>query len=252
MKIAPSTPTLSIAATISSPVTCSGQFGTLCQGRFGVFASYTWTWESMIVIEKAPLCHASLAVTTGSCPEGPRHLAPDARFSVRYLVVGQAVAQQVSERWRQARQCRQLVGIKRDQDRTEYRSDGADYDGGVHHLVVTVDQLRQEQPEDQRELEDRRHHHQRRHGQRGIDKGLGDGDKHGGGEKPRQVFAPHASYVAPGARLEQDQRKEQRRRRIGEAARGRRARARRVQKGLAGHKRRTAVAHRRGQAEEVT
>ena len=50
MKIAPSTPTLSIAATISSPVTWSGQFGTLCQGRFGVFASYTCTWESMIVI----------------------------------------------------------------------------------------------------------------------------------------------------------------------------------------------------------
>src|SRR5215813_6295126 len=33
MKIAPSTPTLSIAATISSPVTWSGQFGTLRQGR---------------------------------------------------------------------------------------------------------------------------------------------------------------------------------------------------------------------------
>jgi hypothetical protein len=39
MKIAPSTPTLSIAAHISSPVTWGGQFGTLCQGRFGVFAS---------------------------------------------------------------------------------------------------------------------------------------------------------------------------------------------------------------------
>ena len=39
MKIAPSTPTLSIAATISSPVTWAGQFGTVCQGRFGVFAS---------------------------------------------------------------------------------------------------------------------------------------------------------------------------------------------------------------------
>ena len=39
MKIAPSTPTLSIAATISSPVAEGGQFGTLCQGRFGVFAS---------------------------------------------------------------------------------------------------------------------------------------------------------------------------------------------------------------------
>ena len=39
MNIAPSTPTLVIAATISSPVTWSGQFGTVCQGRFGVFAS---------------------------------------------------------------------------------------------------------------------------------------------------------------------------------------------------------------------
>jgi hypothetical protein len=39
MKMAPSTPTVSIAATISSPVTCAGQFGTLCQGRCGVFAS---------------------------------------------------------------------------------------------------------------------------------------------------------------------------------------------------------------------
>src|SRR4051812_30885785 len=48
MKIAPSTPTLSIAATISSPVTCGGQFGRLCQGRFGVFASYAWTCESMM------------------------------------------------------------------------------------------------------------------------------------------------------------------------------------------------------------
>ena len=37
-KRAPSTPTASIASTIASPVTCSGQFGTLCQGRFGVFA----------------------------------------------------------------------------------------------------------------------------------------------------------------------------------------------------------------------
>src|SRR5947208_10885081 len=53
MKMAPSTPTLSIAATISSPVTWGGQFGTLCQGRFGVFASYTWTWESMIVMGRS-------------------------------------------------------------------------------------------------------------------------------------------------------------------------------------------------------
>jgi hypothetical protein len=39
MKTAPSTPTLSIAATISSPVVLAGQFGTVCQGRLGVFAS---------------------------------------------------------------------------------------------------------------------------------------------------------------------------------------------------------------------
>ena len=39
MKIAPSMPSLSIAATISSPVALAGQFDTLCQGRFGVLAS---------------------------------------------------------------------------------------------------------------------------------------------------------------------------------------------------------------------
>jgi hypothetical protein len=39
MKIAPSTPTLSMAATISSPVTCGGQFGTVAHGRLGVLAS---------------------------------------------------------------------------------------------------------------------------------------------------------------------------------------------------------------------
>src|SRR5262245_32494143 len=59
MKIAPSTRRRSIAATISSPVTCSGQFGTVCQGRLGVFASYAWTWESMIVTGDAPQCWGS-------------------------------------------------------------------------------------------------------------------------------------------------------------------------------------------------
>jgi hypothetical protein len=39
MKIAPSTPTVSIAAAISSPVTSGGQLGTLCHGRFDVLAS---------------------------------------------------------------------------------------------------------------------------------------------------------------------------------------------------------------------
>jgi hypothetical protein len=39
MKIAPSTPTLSIAAIISSPVALGGQFGTVRQGRRGEFAS---------------------------------------------------------------------------------------------------------------------------------------------------------------------------------------------------------------------
>ena len=37
--MAPSTPTLSMAATISSPVTWGGQFGTVAQGRLGVLAS---------------------------------------------------------------------------------------------------------------------------------------------------------------------------------------------------------------------
>jgi hypothetical protein len=35
----PAIATLSIAATISSPVTCGGQLGTVAQGRFGVLAS---------------------------------------------------------------------------------------------------------------------------------------------------------------------------------------------------------------------
>jgi len=48
VNIAPSTPTLSIAAAISSPVTVIGQFGTLCQGRFGMFALISVDWESMI------------------------------------------------------------------------------------------------------------------------------------------------------------------------------------------------------------
>jgi hypothetical protein len=39
MKIALSTPTVSIAATMSSPVTCGRQLGTLCHGRFDVLAS---------------------------------------------------------------------------------------------------------------------------------------------------------------------------------------------------------------------
>src|SRR6202030_1396916 len=153
MKIAPSTPTLSIAATISSPVTRSGQFGTLCQGRFGVFASYTWTWESMIVIGEAPLCDASLPITAGSCPEGPSTarcrcrrssgIAPDGS------VAGEAVVQEGGERQRQVQQIRELVGVERDQNRTQHRGEGTDQDGGVHHLVVAVDQLRQEQPKDQ-------------------------------------------------------------------------------------------------------
>jgi hypothetical protein len=39
MKVAPSTPTVTIAATISSSVTCGGRLGTLCHGRFDVLAS---------------------------------------------------------------------------------------------------------------------------------------------------------------------------------------------------------------------
>jgi hypothetical protein len=39
MKFAPSTPTVSIAAAIPSPVPCGGQLGTLCHGRFDVSVS---------------------------------------------------------------------------------------------------------------------------------------------------------------------------------------------------------------------
>jgi hypothetical protein len=39
MRFAPSTLTVSIAATISSRVTCGGQLGTLCHGRFDVSVS---------------------------------------------------------------------------------------------------------------------------------------------------------------------------------------------------------------------
>jgi len=39
MKIAPSTTTVSIAATIPSTVTCGGRLGTLRHGRFDVLAS---------------------------------------------------------------------------------------------------------------------------------------------------------------------------------------------------------------------
>src|SRR5215813_14537365 len=100
MKIAPSMPTLSIAATISSPVTWAGQFGTLCQGRFGVFASYAWTWESMIVIEvphakrvryrnrsRRP-CPGPLKLfwpVTGQCPPHPERRQNQASLQV-YLV----------------------------------------------------------------------------------------------------------------------------------------------------------------------
>jgi hypothetical protein len=45
MKLAPSTPTVSVAAAISSPVTCGGRLGTLCHGRFGVSVSQAWARE---------------------------------------------------------------------------------------------------------------------------------------------------------------------------------------------------------------
>src|SRR6266851_7617347 len=96
--------------------------------------------------------------------------------ALRYSVAGEAVVQEVGERQWQVQQRREFVGVERDQNRTQHRGEGTDQDGGVHHLVIAVDQLRQEQPEDQGELEDRRHHHQRRYGKRGVHEGLGDGD----------------------------------------------------------------------------
>ena len=133
-------------------------------------------------------------------------------------MTSETVLQDVSEPQRQPQERRELVGVDRDQDGTQYGGEGADDNGGVHHLVLAVDQLREKQPKDQRELEDRRHHHQRRNRKRGVDEGLGDGDQHGRGEELGDVFALHALDVGPGAGLEQDQREEQRRRGIGEAA----------------------------------
>src|SRR5215468_6844638 len=71
MAIAPSTPTWSIAATISSPVTCAGQFGTRDHGRCGVFASYAWTWESMIGTGEAPRGRGCAAAGVRRSSAGP-------------------------------------------------------------------------------------------------------------------------------------------------------------------------------------
>src|SRR5437764_3659061 len=98
MKMAPSTPTLSIAATISSPVTWGGQFGTLCQGRLGVFASYAWTCESMIgmggnlqqrMYRDGPLTRRapeSIRYGTGRCALGALLVASSDRGIVSIMV----------------------------------------------------------------------------------------------------------------------------------------------------------------------
>src|SRR5439155_21801524 len=35
----------------------------------------------------------------------------------------------------------ELVGVERDQNRTQHRGEGTDQDGAIHHLVIAVDQL---------------------------------------------------------------------------------------------------------------
>src|SRR5260370_27469134 len=90
----------------------------------------------------------------GLCRSKIKIHPPLARTSaLRYSVAGEAVVQEVGERQWQVQQRRELVGVERDQNRTQHRGEGTDQDGGVHHLVIAVDQLRQEQPEDQGELE---------------------------------------------------------------------------------------------------
>jgi hypothetical protein len=49
--------------------------------------------------------------------------------------------QELSEPQGHLQKSRECVGVERDQDGTEHRGEGADYDGGVHHLVLAVDQL---------------------------------------------------------------------------------------------------------------
>jgi len=60
----------------------------------------------------------------------------------------------LGDRMRQVQQRRQLIGVDRDEHRTEYCCECSDHNGRVHNLVVSVDQLQQEQPEEQRKLED--------------------------------------------------------------------------------------------------
>ena len=76
MKIAPSTPILSIAATISSPVTCGGQFGTLCQGRFAVRPRF----------ELAPVgSYAAAAANRNSAEQRPPRLMSEAGWKSECL-----------------------------------------------------------------------------------------------------------------------------------------------------------------------
>src|SRR5215469_4521690 len=56
---APSTPTESIAATMSSPVTCAGPCSTERHGRPGWLRSYACTCESMIAMAFTPAHYCS-------------------------------------------------------------------------------------------------------------------------------------------------------------------------------------------------
>jgi hypothetical protein len=49
--------------------------------------------------------------------------------------------QELSEPQGHLQKRRECVGVERDQHGTEHRGEGADYHGGVHHLMLAVDQL---------------------------------------------------------------------------------------------------------------
>src|SRR5438876_10170447 len=76
-------------------------FGTLCQGRLGLLASYTWTWESMIVIGEAPLCDVSLAVQQVRVQRAQASCVADAGGHERQLPTAAIVylAQGAGARW---------------------------------------------------------------------------------------------------------------------------------------------------------
>src|ERR1700719_1348695 len=111
-------------------------------------------WVSLITLLSDTAYHSFIGEVEALNTTTIRRLTPSRRhpllaiallvllLSTRYLVAADAVAQEVGDRRRRSQEPRQLVGVERDQDRTQHRGEGTDEDGGVHPLVVAVDQLR--------------------------------------------------------------------------------------------------------------